>query len=101
MIMRAAIAAVTMLCLGLTVAKAQQSVTAAGKDASTTEGSISWSVGQVAFINAAGTSGSISQGVQQPNLFFHLGLPKPKPKPLTTLSVFPNPTTGSFMLQIP
>lgn len=88
-----------LLCFWLTAGYTQQAITASGNDAFGTGGSVAWSVGQVAYITNAGIAGSSSQGVQQPSRSGGIGVPKPKP--LTTLSVFPNPATTSFILQAP
>src|SRR4030095_5100547 len=53
--------------------KAQSDVLPAGGDASGAGGSVSFSVGQVAYTNVIGEAGSISLGVQQPNLFLMVG----------------------------
>jgi hypothetical protein len=45
--------------------QAQQAISASGSDASGTGGSVSYTVGQVAYTSASGTEGSVSQGVQQ------------------------------------
>ncbi|MFC6096440.1 T9SS type A sorting domain-containing protein [Flavobacterium qiangtangense] len=56
----------TLLVLGLTTAHAQQSANATGGKASGSGGTVSYSVGQVAYTSLAGSNGSVSQGVQQP-----------------------------------
>lgn len=69
---------------------AQQSTVSAGGNASAANGSVSYSIGQVCYINAASTSSNVNQGVQQPYEFFiisSIDVPDPAPE----LSVYPNP----------
>ncbi|NJK86375.1 MAG: T9SS C-terminal target domain-containing protein, partial [Bacteroidales bacterium] len=46
--------------------QAQESINAAGGNASGAGGSVSWSSGQVTYQTNSGTTGSIAEGVQQP-----------------------------------
>ena len=50
---------------GLTTGIAQQSLSSSGGNATGTGGSASYTVGQVVYTTNTGTSGSVSQGVQQ------------------------------------
>lgn len=52
--------------LGLTGLYAQETVPASGGNATGSNGTVSYSVGQVAYTTNAGTNGSVAQGVQQP-----------------------------------
>lgn len=78
---------------------AQQSVDTAGGNASGTNGSVSYSIGQVAFSNQTGANGSVNQGVQQPIEIFTLGTDD-FPEITLTMSVYPNPTTSLVNLSI-
>ncbi len=70
--------------------RAQQSAVSAGGNAAAANGSVSYSIGQVCYINASSTTSSVNQGVQQPYEFFEItsiDVPDPAPE----LSVYPNP----------
>ncbi len=92
--------AVLLLGLGLTtVLQAQESVNATGGNASGSEGSASYSVGQVVYTTNTGTNGSVAQGVQQPfEISVVTGIEE------TTISLFifvyPNPTTDYLTLKV-
>lgn len=73
----------------------QESPTAAGGEA-TGGGTVSFSVGQVAYTTQTGTNGSELQGVQQPYEIYTLSvidLDSP------ILSIYPNPTSGLISLE--
>lgn len=57
---------VILLCLGLTIVRAQETIPASGGNASGTGGTASYSVGQIVYSTSSTTSGSLAQGVQQP-----------------------------------
>jgi hypothetical protein len=73
---------------------AQQATVTAGGEASGTGGTVSFSVGQVDYSNATGTSGDINQGVQQP---FEISVINGKTENTIALSasVFPNPALNN------
>ena len=81
------------------IIQAQQSVVVTGKDASGSSGNISYSIGQVDYINATGTDGSISEGIQQPYEIYVLGADE-FPEITLIMAVYPNPTTSGVNLQI-
>ena len=82
----------------LSTATAQESVNTTGGDASGSGGTVAYSLGQVFYTTNSGTSGTISQGVQQAYEISTVGM---KETELTiSLSVFPNPTTDHLTLQI-
>ena len=78
---------------------AQQSVNASGGNGSGAGGSFSYTVGQIDYVSANGSNGSISQGVQQPfeivvlgtNAFTNINL---------EMKAYPNPTTANLNLKI-
>lgn len=78
-------------------AKAQQATVATGGDATGSNGKSSYSIGQVAYLNATGTNGSINQGVQQPFEIFTLGDDE-FPEIQLMMSVYPNPTASFVTL---
>ena len=69
---------------------AQQNTLAAGANASSAEGSISYSIGQIDFSNVSSSSGSVNQGVQQPFEFFVSSVLEYGNE--NSFSIFPNPT---------
>lgn len=79
-------------------AQAQQAVTVSGGDAAGSGGTVSYSVGQVAYTIAAGSGGSVAQGVQQPFEIFTLGVDD-FPNISLTMMVYPNPVTSMANLK--
>jgi hypothetical protein len=75
----------------------QQSVTSSGGDIQSSQGSVSYSIGQVG-TNWISNGGNMNEGVQQPYEFFQV-LSIDKPKLLLSLEVFPNPTSGIIYLK--
>jgi hypothetical protein len=85
--------------LSLTGVQAQQSINSSGGNGSGTGGSFSYTVGQIDYVAATGTNGSISQGVQQPFEFFTLGT-NDCPAILLQAMAYPNPTTENVNLVV-
>ena len=83
-----------------TVSIAQESTVASGNDATGSGGSISYSIGQVCYSANAGTTGSITQGVQQPYEISVSGIENPDPAFEIACSVYPNPTSEYLILEI-
>jgi hypothetical protein len=90
-----------LFLLGMSSLKlqAQQSPVASGGNAAGSGGSVSFSVGQIAYTTAFGSTGSVSQGVQQPYEIFTLGVDD-FPNISLTMAVYPNPTTSWVNLKI-
>jgi len=87
-----------LISIGLTKLNAQEAVTASGGNASGSGGSISYTVGQVVYTSNKSSSGSISQGVQQP---YEISIVSGIEDLLgITLTAFPNPTTNNLTLKI-
>ena len=84
--------------LGLSInLKAQNNTVSAGGDAEGSNGSVSFTVGQVVYTSAEGSNGSINQGVQQPyDLDIITGIEQNE----IELTLYPNPTLGQFNLSI-
>ncbi len=77
---------------------AQESAATAGGEASGNGGTVSYSVGQVAYSTPSGTAGSEAQGVQQP---FEISISTGMDQitiPLE-MSVYPNPTADFLILE--
>lgn len=90
--------AILLLGIGLTGLQAQTSVNAAGGNAFSSAGSISYSVGQVFYTSNIVVTGSVLQGVQQPYEIFPVGINEIDMN--ISLSVFPNPTSDYLTLSI-
>ena len=80
-------------------ASAQQSVNASGNNAAGAGGSSSYSVGQVVYTTNSGTTGKLTQGVQQPYEISTLGIDE-LPELSLQFSAYPNPTTNVLTLAI-
>ena len=90
---------VLLLSLGLT-AQAQQATVTAGGTASGNGGTVSYSIGQVVYTTATGTTGSVAQGVQQTyEITAVTGIEEAKGITLE-VSAYPNPTTDLLTLNI-
>lgn len=85
---------------GLKGVYAQETINVAGGDANGNGGSVSYSIGQMVYTIAQGTSGSISKGVQQPfeiSVITSTGL-----MPGINLSciAYPNPVNDFLILEV-
>jgi hypothetical protein len=78
---------------------AQQSVVAAGGDATGSGGTSSFSIGQVVYTTETGSGTTITQGVQQPFEIFTVGIDN-FPDITLKMSVYPNPTLSLVNLTI-
>ncbi len=78
---------------------AQESTTASGGEASGDGGTVSYSVGQVVYGTHSGTTGSVSEGIQQAyEISVIIGLEETGIN--LNISAFPNPTTDYLILKI-
>lgn len=78
---------------------AQQEVVAAGGSFTSSDGSVSFTLGQVAFTFDASSAGNVSRGVQQSYPELEIGVPEFAPN--LDYHVFPNPTRGIANLHLP
>lgn len=85
-----------ILCVGGVYA--QEAVPSTGGNGSGTNGTISYSVGQVVYTESTGSTGSINQGVQQPYDISTNGIDEELEN--IGLSVYPNPTEDVLVLSI-
>lgn len=88
--------------LGINVCNllAQETVTTTGGNATGNGGTASFSVGQVVYQTLTGTSGSVSEGVQQPyEIFVVTGIEEAKGITLS-VSAYPNPSTDYLTLEV-
>jgi hypothetical protein len=87
-----------LLCVSFNL-YAQNNIASSGGQATGTGGSVSYSIGQIAYSSLSGTNGSLIQGVQQP---YEISI-------ITSINdlaidlkaqVYPNPTTDKLILSI-
>lgn len=93
-----------MLCLvllmGLTGLQAQESISASGGNAVSSDGSVSYTVGQVVYSTYLGSDGSVAEGVQQPyEISIVTGLDRAKTFNLKCMA-YPNPTKDHLTLKV-
>jgi hypothetical protein len=93
------LSALLLLGLGLTGLQAQESVIAAGGNATGSNGSVSYTFGQIAHQTFSATSGSVAQGVQQPYEISVTGIEEAKGINLLIMA-YPNPSTDYLTLSI-
>lgn len=93
-------ATIALFAITLSTLQAQESVNTAGGNASGSGGSVSYSVGQVAYQTQSGTSGSVSEGAQQPyEISVLTGIAETEGINLS-VSAYPNPTKDFLTLSV-
>lgn len=78
---------------------AQQSTVSSGGDASGSNGTVSYSIGQANYITASGSGGVITEGVQQPYVI-NVATGIQETSINLTCSVSPNPTADYVVLSV-
>lgn len=78
---------------------AQQDVMAAGGNATTSSGSVSYSIGQVIYTNESNADGSMNQGVQQPFSITPIFVEESMKE--IVVELYPNPTRDHVLISIP
>lgn len=92
-------AIILIIGLGVGALQAQNAVPTTGGEATGSGGTASYTIGQVAYSTNSGTSGTATQGVQQPyEISTTLGTDLKKIN--LELKVYPNPSTGILYLKI-
>ena len=89
--------ALLLLAISCGSINAQTAVAATGGDASGSGGSASYTVGQIVYTTATGTTGSVSQGVQQP---YDISITVGIEEKTIGLAAFPNPTKDQLNLSV-
>lgn len=90
----------TVLISGITSPMLSQSAClTAGGDASSADGSISFSIGQIDYMASNTANGSVNQGVQQPYEFFEI-IGVSEIGNSTNFSVYPNPASHNVMVNV-
>lgn len=90
----------TLLVLFAGYVHCQQAIVTSGGTATGSGGSVTYTIGQVAYQTYTGSSGSVAQGVQQP---YEISTPVAiaETEDISLLmNVYPNPTTGTFKLVV-
>lgn len=77
---------------------AQDAILSSGGDATASRGSVSYSVGQVAYTSQSSQSGVVNAGVQQPVKVIMVGSEEPVSD--MTLRIYPNPTMDKLILEL-
>jgi hypothetical protein len=80
--------------------KAQETVPAAGSNASGTGGTVSYTVGQVEYTRISASSGSMAQGIQLPYEIFVVTAVSPSREISLTCAAYPNPAAGVVNLKV-
>ena len=90
---------ILILCIGVNKIQAQQATLSSGGNATGSGGSLSYSIGQIDYITATGSTGSVAQGLQQP---FEISTLSGEDFTQIKLQmmVYPNPTTSYVNLKI-
>ena len=84
----------------LTGLQAQEAISASGGNASGSNGTLSYTVGQVVYLDITGPDGTVTQGVQQPwEIFTVTGIHDAPGISLECL-VYPNPAEDFLILRI-
>lgn len=86
------------LTISLSGLWSQQSVHASGGNASGTSGTVSYSVGQVAYTSTISDAGQVNQGVQQANPVIMVGQTDPVSD--FTIGFYPNPVHNDALLSL-
>jgi len=87
-----------LLCLGSL--KAQETVSATGGEVSGVGGTSSFSIGQVVYVTAVGSNGSVSEGVEQPYEISIITELKENKEIFIDLIAYPNPTVDVLNIDI-
>lgn len=91
---------ILLLGLGLTSLQAQESVNVTGGKASGSEGTVNYSVGQIVYQTHTGTTGSVTEGVQQPYEISVVSAIEDIEEINLSVSAYPNPTANHLTLSI-
>jgi hypothetical protein len=89
-----------LIALGLSLSNGmcQESINTSGSIATGNGGTVSYSVGQLAFTAISSNSGTVSQGVQQAYEIYTIGIKETEFN--IALTAFPNPTIENLTLEI-
>ena len=97
---RLKLCAILVSGLGITRLQAQETIPAAGGNASGSGGTVSYSVGQISNTTHTGTTGSVAQGVQQPYEISDITGIQEANEISLNCAVYPNPATDFLTLKV-
>lgn len=92
--------ALFVLFSGLTGLQAQEAIPTTGGNASGSGGTVSYTVGQVAYTTQIGTNGTVAQGVQQPYEISVVSGIEDTEYIQLEFSAYPNPTADLLTLKV-
>ena len=84
--------------LSISFANAQESVNTAGSEASGSEGTASFSIGQITYNSNQSTSGQVAQGVQQAYEIYTISLKEEIFN--VSLEAYPNPVVNNLTIRL-
>ena len=87
------------ILIGINFCHSQSNTITTGSDASNTDGSISYSIGQIDYISSSNSNIFINQGVQQPFEIVTLSGNEIKDIQISA-QVYPNPTINNLIISI-
>jgi hypothetical protein len=90
---------IMFLIFGSIQLSAQQATSTAGGEATGSQGSVSFTVGQTDYSSSTGTNGSVSRGVQQPFVISDTNISVNKIALAISLNAYPNPTNDVLTLE--
>jgi hypothetical protein len=91
---------IAVLGFNIAALQGQESIGTAGGNVTGSGGSVSYTIGQVAFSILSGTNGSVVQGVQQPYEISVLTAVENTEEITLNCIVYPNPTRNTIKLSI-
>jgi Secretion system C-terminal sorting domain len=92
---------VIICCCGFyTPLKGQETIPATGGDASSSGGTVSYTIGQILYSTISGTNGIVAQGVQQPYEISVVTAIEEAKDISVDMVVYPNPATDFVKLKI-
>lgn len=91
---------IALLLFALTGIKAQESPITAGQHATGSNGSVSYTIGQVFYTSKTGANGSATEGIQQPYLISVATEYEQIKTVDLKISSYPNPSVDHLMLEI-
>jgi hypothetical protein len=91
---------IALFIINYTTVHAQETVAASGGNFSDSKGSVSYTIGQVAFTTASSSSNSVIQGIQQPYDISVVTAIENTSDITMNWIVYPNPTRNSVKLSI-
>jgi hypothetical protein len=87
-----------LFCFAAGTVYAQESINAGGGNATGSGGSVSYSIGQVAYTTVSSSNGSVAQGVQ--HAFDIIPVSIRENQTAMSLTAFPNPVSDNLVLQL-